>query len=74
MDDLKRQGVATKRLQRCLDEAVKSRAMRLGRGNLLLQRGRFATSAEWQARREGHNDRLQRIDHWLREHAEPSSS
>ena len=42
--------------------------MRLDRGNLLVQRGRFATSAEWQARREGHDDR------WLSEHTEPSSS
>ena len=73
MSDRKRQEVAAKRLQDCLEEAVKSRAMRLGRGNLLVQRGRFATPAEWQARREGHNDRLQRIDRWLSEHAGPSS-
>ena len=47
--------------------------MRLGKGNLLIQRGRFATPAEWQARREGHSDRLQRIDRWLSEHAGLSS-
>lgn len=74
VDNRKRREVIAKRLQSCLDDAVKSRAMRLGRGNLLVQRGRFATSAEWQARREGHNDRLQRIDRWLNEHAGLSSS
>ena len=72
--DRKQQDVTAKRLQNCLDNAVKTRAMRLGRGNLLVQRGRFATPAEWQARRDGHLDRLQRIDRWLDEHAEPSSS
>lgn len=66
MDDLKRQAVTAKRLQGCLDDAVKSRAMRLGGGSLLIRRGRFATPAEWQARREGHDNRLKRIDHWLR--------
>ena len=73
MDDRKRQEVTAKRLQSCLDGAIKNRAMRLGRGNLLIQRGRFATPAEWQARREGHSDRLQRIDRWLSEHVEQSS-
>lgn len=73
MGDQKRQEAAVKRLQDRLEEAVKARVMRLGRGNLLVQRGRFATPSEWQARREGHNDRLQRIDRWLSEHAGPSS-
>ena len=68
------QEVTVKRLQGCLDDAVKSRAMRLGGGSLLIRRGRFATPAEWQARREGHDDRLKRIDHWLSEHAGASSS
>ncbi len=73
MDDLERQAVTAKRLQGCLDDAVKSRAMRLGGGSLLIRRGRFATPAEWQARREGHDDRLKRIDQWLSEHAGASS-
>ena len=73
MDDLERQAVTAKRLRRCLDDAVKSRAMRLGGGSLLIRRGRFATPAEWQARREGHDDRLKRIDRWLSEHAGASS-
>ena len=73
MDGRKQQETTAERLQSCLDGAIKSRAMRLGRGNSLIQRGRFATPAEWQARREGHNDRLQRIDRWLSEHAEQSS-
>ena len=68
MDSRKQQEAIAERLQSCLDEAIKSRAMRLGRGNPLIQRGCFATPAEWQARREGHNDRLQRIDRWLSEH------
>lgn len=66
--------MAAKRPQRCLDDAVKSRAMRLGGGSLLVRRGRFATPAEWRARREGHNDRLKRIDQWLSEHAGGASS
>ena len=74
MDDLERQAVTAKRLQGCLDDAVKSRAMRLGGGSLLIRRGRFATPAEWQARREGHDDRLKRIDRWLAKHAGASSS
>lgn len=69
MDDLGRQAVPAKRLRRCLDDAGKSRAMRLGGGSLLLRRGRFPTPAEWQGRREGHEDRLKRIDQWLSEHA-----
>lgn len=73
MDGKVPRGLTAKRLQGCLDDAVKRRAMRLGGGSLLIRRGRFATSAEWQARREGHDDRLQRIDQWLSEHAEPSS-
>ena len=51
------------------DEVVRARAMQLGRGNLLIRRGLFATPAEWQARREEHNDRLQRIDRWLKKNA-----
>ena len=73
MDDRKRQAVTAKRRRRCLDDAVKSRAMRLGGGSLLVRRGRFATPAEWQARREGHEDRLKRIDQWLSGHAGASS-
>ena len=74
MDDRRRQSVTAKRLRRCLDDAVKRRAMRLGGGSLLIRRGRFATPAEWEARREGHDDRLKRIDQWLSEHAGSSSS
>lgn len=48
--------------------------MQLGRGNLLIQRGLFATPAEWQARREEHNERLQRIDRWLKKNAKSSLS
>lgn len=56
------------------DEVVRARAMQLGRGNLLIQRGLFATPAEWQARREEHNERLQRIDRWLKKNAKSSLS
>ena len=63
----------TRRLRRCLNDAVKRRAMRSGGGSLLGRRGRFATPAEWQARREGHDDRLKRNDQWLSEHAGSSS-
>lgn len=48
--------------------------MQLGRGNLLVQRGSFATPAEWRARREKHNERLQRIDRWLKKNAKSSLS
>ena len=47
--------------------------MQLGRGNLLIQRGSFATPAQWQARRKEHQNRLQRIDHWLKKNAQSSS-
>ena len=55
-----------------MDDVVRSRAMQLGRGNLLIQRGSFATPAQWQARREEHHDRLQRIDRWLKKNAKSS--
>ena len=74
MDGRTPRKVMARRLQGCLDDAVKRRAMRLGGGSLLIRRGRFATPAEWQARREGHDDRLKRIDQWLSEHAGSSSS
>ena len=48
--------------------------MQLGGGSPLIQRGLFATPAEWQARREEHNDRLQRIDRWLKKNAKSSPS
>ena len=55
-----------------MDDVVRSRAMQLGKGNLLIQRGSFATPAQWQARREEHHDRLQRIDRWLKKNAKSS--
>ena len=49
------------------DEAIRSRAMQLGRGSLMIQRGYFATPAEWRQRRKEHEECLQHIDRWLRE-------
>lgn len=71
-DRERRDAAATDPLQGGLDEVVRSRAMQLGRGNLLIQRGSFATPAQWQARREEHNDRLRRIDRWLKKHGKSS--
>lgn len=48
------------------DEAIRSRAMQLGRGSLMIQRGYFATPAEWRQRREEHEECLQHIDRWLK--------
>ena len=71
-DQERRDTTATDPLQDSLDEVVRSRAMQLGRGNLLIQRGSFATPAQWQARREEHQNRLQRIDRWLKKNAKSS--
>lgn len=51
------------------DEVARARTVQLCRGNLLIQRGLLATPAQWRARREEHNDRLQRIDRWLKKNA-----
>ena len=55
-------------MQQIFDEAEIGRAMRLGRENLLIQRGAFATQAEWRKRREEHAERLDGIDWWLNRH------
>ena len=60
---------AEQRVQQSFDEAEFGRAVRLGRGNLLIQRGAFATQAEWKKRREEHAERLDGIDRWLAEQA-----
>lgn len=73
MSDQERRGAAaTDLLQDGMDEVVRSRAMQLGRGNLLIQRGSFATPAQWQARREEHQNCLRRIDRWLKKNAKSS--
>lgn len=73
MKILKREGKsrpsAEQRVQQSFDDAEIGRAVRLGRGNLLIQRGTFATQAEWKKRREEHADRLDGIDRWLAEQA-----
>lgn len=73
MKILKRKGKsrpsAEQRVQQSFDDAEIGRAVRLGRGNLLIQRGMFATQAEWRRRREEHAERLDGIDRWLAEQA-----
>ena len=73
MKILKRKGQsrpsAEQRVQQTFDDAEIGRAVRLGRGNLLIQRGTFATQAEWKKRREEHAGRLDGIDRWLAEQA-----
>lgn len=49
------------RVQQILDGAAKYRSARLARGNLLIQRGCFATPAEWKKRREEHPERIKRL-------------
>ena len=70
---LKREGKsrpsAEQRVRECFDQAEIGRAVRLGRGNLFIQRGAFATQAEWKKRREAHAERLDGIDRWLAEQA-----
>ena len=60
---------AEQRVQQSFDDAEIGRAVRLGRGNLLIQRGTFATQAVWKRRREKHAERLDGIDRWLTEQA-----
>lgn len=48
------------------EEAIRSRAMQLGKRSLMIQRGYFATRAEWRQRREEHQECLRHIDRWLR--------
>ena len=54
-----------RRIQQIFDEAVVGRTIQLGRGNLFIQRGAFATQTEWKRRREEHAQRLDSIDLWL---------
>lgn len=65
----KSQPSAEQRVQQSFDDAEIGRAVRLGRGNLLIQRGVFATQTEWKKRRGEHAERLDSIDRWLAEQA-----
>ena len=49
------------RVQQILDDAAKYRTTRLARGNVLIQRGFYATPSEWAQRRLGHAERMERL-------------
>ena len=49
------------RVQELLDDAAKYRSARLARGNLLIQRGCYATPTEWKKRRADHPERVKRL-------------
>ncbi len=47
------------------DAISRSRAKRLARGNILLQRGLFYTANEWQQKQQQHAEKLRRVSHRL---------
>lgn len=47
------------------DAIFKSRAKRLSRGNISLQRGLFDTPNQWQLKQQQHSEKLKRVSHCL---------
>lgn len=60
-----RRQMANRKSQRISDGIERVRAIQLGRGNLLVQKGAFATQDEWSDLRADHEACMTRVSRWL---------